>query len=90
MISEETLFIPNATKEGERVELSRSISAVQLVRKENGGAKLGSLLQLRRGTLVECCGDGFNDRTIKIRANGEYYFVFLQDIVARKAGCDSD
>jgi len=68
------------------VHLSRSISAVQLVRKANVGAKLGSLLQLTRGTLVECCGDGFNDRTIKIRANGAYYFVFLQDIVAQKAG----
>jgi hypothetical protein len=80
MISEATLFIPNGTEAGKRVQLFKSISAVQLVRKDNGGAKLGSLLQLRRGTLVECCGDGFNDRTIKIRANGEYYFVFLQDI----------
>jgi hypothetical protein len=78
MMSEDTLFIATGTTEGRRIQLSRSISAVQLVRKENGAAKLGSLLQLARGTMIECCGDGFNERTVKICANGAYYFVFLQ------------
>jgi hypothetical protein len=80
MMSEDTLSIPNGTVEGRRVQLSRSISAVQLVRNDSGGAKLGSLLRLARGTMVECCGDGFNERTIKIRANDEYFFVFLEDL----------
>jgi hypothetical protein len=27
------------------------------------------------------CGDGFNDSTLKVRWEGQLFFVFLQDIV---------
>ena len=73
-------FIPDTTVGGETIALSKPISAIQLLRKENGGAKLGLLSQLGPGTRVERCGDGFNERTAKVRANGQCYFVFRQDI----------
>lgn len=85
MMNSEVFFIPDSSLSGERVSLSKSISAIQLVQKENGGAQLGSLSQLGPGTTVERCGDGFNERTAKVRANGQCYFVFRQDIEPQAA-----
>jgi hypothetical protein len=53
---------------------------------ENGGGKLGLLSQLGPGVTVEICGNGFDDRTVKVRtANQQYYFVFFQDLTLQKA-----
>jgi hypothetical protein len=76
----EAFFIPDIRTCGEGIRLSRSISAIQLLPKEGGGAKLGLVAQLSPGTTVQRCGDGFNERTTKVHAQGQYYFVFLQDI----------
>jgi len=76
----EALFIPDAHVSGCKISLSKPISAIQLVRKENGRVKLGPLRQLRPGTTLERCGDGFNERTAKVRVDGQCYFAFLQDI----------
>ncbi len=73
-------FIPTKDIRGERIPLSRRISAIQLIQKEDGRAKLGLLSQLGPGTTLERCGDGFNERTVKVRANGQCYFVFRQDL----------
>jgi len=80
MMNTDAFFIPDTHTFGERIRLSRPISAIQLVPKEGGGAKLGLVAQLGPGTTVERCGDGFNERTTKVRAHDQYYFVFLQDI----------
>jgi hypothetical protein len=42
-------------------------------------------MQLPRGATLEVCGDGFNERTVKVRTNNRYYFVFRQDIEAPRA-----
>ena len=62
--------------------LRKPICAIQLVSTENGDQRLGLLTQLGSGTSAEVCGSGFNERTVKVHANGRYYFVFLQDIEA--------
>ncbi len=76
----EALFIPDARVSGPKVSLLKPISAIQLVKKENGQVKLGLLTQLRPGTTLERCGEGFNERTAKVRADGQCYFAFVQDI----------
>ena len=62
--------------------LERPICAIQLMYTETGEQRLGLLAQLASGTTAEICGPGFNDRTVKVRAHGQSYFVFLQDIEA--------
>ena len=65
-----------------RLTLPRNISAIQLLpaEAEHGNAKLGVITQLPSGATVEICGDGFNDRTAKVRYCEGYFFVFLQDL----------
>lgn len=77
---QDPFFIPTSDAvSGPRISLSKRISAIELVRKEDGRAKLGLLSQLGPGTIVEQCGEGFNERTVKVRTNGQVYFVFRQD-----------
>jgi hypothetical protein len=82
-LNREAIFIPDSASHGRKIKLSQRIAAVQLVRKENGAAALGPLSQLEPGTAVECCGDGYNERTIKVRAGNQFYFVFLEDLNIR-------
>jgi hypothetical protein len=83
-MNQEALFIPRDTTGAKTISLSKSISAVQLVPKEHEGAGiklgLGLLSQLGPGVILEICGDGFDDRTVMVRSNGECYVVFSQDI----------
>ncbi len=76
----QAFFIPDFPLIERRVSLSRRISAIPLVPKEAGRAKLGALLQLPPGAVLEVCGHGYNERTAKVRSENEYYFVFLQDL----------
>lgn len=75
------LFIPHGSGAEKLLTLPRPISAIQLIQKEDGTTKLGLLSQLSAGTEVRLCGDGFNERTIKVRAHGLCYFVFRQDVL---------
>ena len=85
---QDALVIPDERAHGRIVSLVKCISAVQLVPKEDGrGAKLGLFSQLPAGIILEICGDGFTDRTVKVRANDLYYFVFKEDLeIAQAAG----
>jgi hypothetical protein len=62
------------------VVLSRKASAVQLETRANGTPKLGLICQLPPGARVELCGDGYSDRTVKVRYRDNLYFVFRNDI----------
>jgi hypothetical protein len=62
-------------------ELRREIAGIQLVDSENGEEpKLGMITQLPAGAILQACGPGFNERTIKVRWAEGMYFVFLQDV----------
>lgn len=81
MESNKTAFvIPDENVGGPAVTLSRFISAIQLVRQNDGTAKLGLLTQLSPGTQIIPCGDGFNAKTIKVSVRGQWFFVFAQDV----------
>ena len=60
--------------------LPRNISAIQALPEPDGGVRLGTILQLPEGTQVRVCGDGFNDRTVRVIWEGGYFFIFLEDI----------
>ena len=72
--------IPGPEIRGEMIALRKPISAIQLSHDNNGAAKLGLLSQLGPGTTLERCGEGFNERTAKVRVSGNVYFVFVQDL----------
>ena len=72
--------IPKCDAVEQTVRLEKDISAIELEPGENGEAKLGRITPLLRGTKLDICGAGFNDRTVRARAYGRYYFIFRQDI----------
>ncbi|HZS53781.1 MAG TPA: hypothetical protein VFA65_05220 [Bryobacteraceae bacterium] len=41
---------------------------------------MSALTRLPSGATVDICGDGFNERTTKVRYCDGYFFVFLQDL----------
>jgi hypothetical protein len=61
------------------VAVPKDISAFELIPAENG-TRLGPIVSLPKGAHLETCGLGFNERTIKARCEGRFYFVFLQDL----------
>ncbi|MFL6353913.1 MAG: hypothetical protein ACJ74Z_18975 [Bryobacteraceae bacterium] len=85
-VNSEALFIPEPrTYPQQTCTLSKKIAALQLVPTGGGGARLGPMSQLEPGTCFYVCGDGFNERTVKVRSKDDCYFVFRQDIAADTA-----
>jgi hypothetical protein len=80
MVDEQMLYMPKANIPALRHLLAKNISAIELSTSNGGQSRLGPVLQLPNGSLLDVCGDGFNDRTVKIRSNGRYYFVFRSDL----------
>jgi len=60
--------------------LSKKIAAIGAALNEDGKIRMGVISQLPDGANLEVCGDGFNDRTIKVRWQEQFYFVFMQDV----------
>jgi hypothetical protein len=82
MVNSEALFIPERIRAQRAYAIRNNIAAIELVGSEKEGARLGAVMQLPSGSRVEVCGSGFNERTVKIRSNDHYYFVFWQDLAA--------
>jgi hypothetical protein len=81
VLSEEVLAIPESVCAKKTYTLSRAVSAIHLMRAADGRhGRLGEVLQLEPGARLDCCGDGYNSRTIKVHYANEFYFVFLQDM----------
>ena len=86
MVNSEALFIPDDSCPHfvpARI-LQQKISAIQLTPAHGGGARLGMITQLPQNARLEVCGDGFNDRTIKVRWQNSFYFVFRADLEITK------
>ncbi len=62
--------------------LSKPIAAIKFSFSESGETRTGLITQLPKDAAVELCGAGFNDRTVAVRWQGGFYFVFLQDVSA--------
>lgn len=80
MVDEQIVYRPKVQPPTLSHLLARNISAIELTPSTGGQSRLGPVQQLPNGSLLDVCGDGFNERTVKIRSNGKYYFVFRSDL----------
>jgi hypothetical protein len=82
VLNSDILSIPDCLVPERSYTLSRAVAAIQLVSPGGHGTKgrLGSVSQLRPGSVLDLCGDGYDARTVKVRCDGSFYFVFLQDV----------
>jgi len=64
------------------IKCPKRLAAVRLVLNERLECTLGSVVQLEAGTVLQICGEGYNEPTVKVRANGQTFFVFRQDLAA--------
>ena len=61
--------------------LEKNIAAIQVLPDDGRGEpRLGTITQLPYGAELRICGDGFNERTVRVQWAQGTYFVFLQDI----------
>jgi len=61
-------------------KLPKNIAVIRLVGNEERGLHFGGVSELPEGAEVDLCGEGFNERTVKVQWHGEFFFVFLQDL----------
>jgi len=60
--------------------LKKDVSALEILRRENVTGHFGVLAQITKGSRLEICGTGFNDRTYRVRFHDRLFFVFRQDL----------
>ena len=54
--------------------------ALQIVTGEDGTAHAGLLMQVALTADFVICGEGFNDKTVKVRLGNQYYVVFREHL----------
>jgi hypothetical protein len=62
------------------ITLKNDVSALEIVRRENVTGHFGVLAQISKGSRLEICGSGFNERTYRVRFQDRLFFVFRQDL----------
>jgi hypothetical protein len=80
MVNSEALFFPQDCRAQEARVARTRISAIQLIAGHDNGGRLGTITQLPQNARLEICGDGFNERTVKVRCKDSFYFVFRDDV----------
>jgi hypothetical protein len=68
--------------------LPNAVAAIQASCTRDGAPELSTISHLPEGAELEFCGDGFNESTLKVRWEGQSYFVFLQDLTALEAALE--
>ena len=77
----ETFFLPVEPVAQGPVILAKPIAAIEVLpAKENGLLRLGLLSRLPAGAVLHICGDGFDKTNRKGVRDGQYYFVFREEI----------
>jgi hypothetical protein len=61
-------------------KLTEAIPAFEIISGENGAERFGPVCRLPAGAELEACGEGFNQRSLKVQCGDRHYFVFLQDL----------
>lgn len=85
MMNTEALSIPSPIHPEKTCVLCKRIAAIRLLDLGGGRGKLGEIVQLQPGTSIACCGSGYNERTAKVFCDGQFYFVFLEDVSSNEA-----
>lgn len=75
-----TLPPPDALSSASSYHLSNGIAVIRLVADESGGIHSAGLSELPEGADVALCGEGFNERTVLVRWQGDFFFVYRQDL----------
>jgi hypothetical protein len=78
------VLLPDTAVPNRVYTLSSDISAMQILPFAESGARLSPVSWLPRGAEIETCGVGFDDQTLKVCYQGQFYFVFLQDLDIQK------
>ena len=71
----------------EQLILPKNIVAMSIETPEGERPQPASLTQIAAGTQVTILGEGFNDRTLKVRYRDGSYFIFLRDIEEPDSSC---
>ena len=74
----QTAFAAEPVTTDATITLRKDLSALEIVRKATG--HFGVLAQISKGSRLEICGSGFNERTYKVRFQNRLFFVFRQDL----------
>jgi hypothetical protein len=80
VLNSNVLSIPDCLVPERSHTLSKPITGIQLVLEDGKQGRLGNVLQLAPGSRLDFCGEGYDTRTVKVRCEGKFYFVFLQDL----------
>jgi len=80
MVNSEALFLPRHCLPRQVKIMRNKICAIQLIPSCENRARLGALTQIPQNAELEICGDGFDERTVKVRWQDSFYFVFRDDI----------
>jgi hypothetical protein len=59
---------------------SKLIAALQITTDDKGNERAGLLTQVNVTPEMKICGDGFNERTVKVTLHNSTYYVFKQDL----------
>jgi hypothetical protein len=89
-MSSNALFVAGWVIPESRYRLSESIWAFEIAYSEEDPERFGPVCRLPEGADLEVCGDGFNDRTVKVRGGGRCYFVFLQDLDLQQSSSSTE
>jgi hypothetical protein len=81
-------FSPVFTTPRRSCSLSNDTPAIQLIRMGNE-MQFGPIVTLGQGNQIELCDDGFDKDTVKVRCQGQFYFVFLKDLEPLKMSAAS-
>lgn len=74
-----TRFISDPISAERTITLKKDISALELVEKENA-TRMGVLSLIPKGSQLDICGLGFNERTYTVQCNNRTFVVFQQDV----------
>ncbi len=70
--------------------LPHEIAAIQALRAQDGRTELAAISHLPAGAELTFCGDGFNETTVKVSFEGQFFFVFVQDVLSAQQLDSSD
>lgn len=60
--------------------LRSDISAMQILPPGDAGVRMSPVCRLPRGADIQALGEGFDSQTLKVLYEGQYYYVFLDDL----------
>lgn len=70
----------NAPGSNKSAKLLNAVTVIRLAVNPKGDLRYAGISELPKGAQVEMCGKGFNERTVKLQWQGQFFFAFAQDL----------